>query len=421
MAGISRKFLRVLIAVAFLIVPFLNVVFSITYVSGGRAVVIELTSTIDGGAVELVRRGVNEALREDALVILYIDTYGGYLSAADSIIKLVKESDLKVYAYIPLGGKAVSAGSLIALSSAKIFMSPASVIGAAEPSPSDEKTLNYVRSRFRSLAEEMFKGNKTLIDIAESFVTENKVLTYDEAIKLGFAEPAANFEELKSKLGVDEVRYVRQSPWESFISLFATPIVSSLALAVGVLLIFIEILQAGFQGYGIAGALLIIISLYSMYVIPVNLLLLLVMISGMILLLVEIFTPGFGAFGVTGIILMGVSAYELIRSEPFGIPSSTPLVIALGLSMLAGLMLYIGYEAGKVRRIKQKSLKDRLLGSEGIAKTRITQTKSGVAYVLGEDWTAFSVGPVIEPNEKVKVVNVKGLILYVDKVETKQI
>ncbi|PUA32546.1 MAG: hypothetical protein B7O98_07820 [Zestosphaera tikiterensis] len=413
--NISGRFLRVLIVVFVLSAVFSSVVYTATYSSRGKAVVIELTSTIDGGAVELVRRGVNEALRDGALVILYIDTYGGYLSAADSIVKLVKDSGLEVYSYVPPGGKAVSAGSLIALSSVKIFMSPASVIGAAEPSPSDEKTLNYVRGRFRSLAEEIFKGNETLIKVAESFVTENRVLTYDEAVKLGFAEPVANFEELRVRLGVAEVTYVRQSLWESFISLFSSPVVSSLALTVGVLLIFVELLQAGFQGYAIAGVLLIILSLYAMSIIPVNLLFLLVMLSGMVLLLVEIFTPGFGAFGITGIILMGVSAYELIRSEPFGIPSSTPLVIALGLSMLAGLMLYVGYEAGKVRRIKQKPLRDRLVGSEGIAKTKITPTESGVVHVLGEDWTAFSVGPTIEPNEKVKVVDVKGLILYVDK------
>ncbi|MEO3993015.1 MAG: NfeD family protein [Desulfurococcaceae archaeon TW002] len=383
---------------------------------GRVGVVAELTSTIDGGAVEVVSRAVSEAVGRSSVLILYIDSYGGYLTATDSIIKIVMESGVVTYVYIPPGGKAASAGSLIALLGRKIFMGEASTIGAAQPSPSDEKTINYVVGRFRSLATIAFKGNETLVRIAEEFVTKNRVLSAAEAVVLGFAEPANSLEEVRQKLGLDELVVVGYTAWNHLISVFSVPIVSSIALIVGIALIFIEFVQAGFQGYAIAGIVLILLSLYSMWVVPVSLFALSLLIMGLILLLIEILTPGFGAFGITGLILMFVGAYETITRESFGIPSILPLVVAAGFAMLGGLMIYVGYEAGKVRRLKTKTLREKLIGEVGISKTRLTRETPGVVHVLGEDWTAYSVDEVIEPGTKVKVTDVKGLTLYVSKI-----
>lgn len=379
-------------------------------------VVAELTSTIDGGAVEVVSRAVSEAVRRSSVLILYVDSYGGYLAAADSIIKKVMESGVTTYVYVPPGGKAVSAGSLIALLGEKIFMGEASTIGAAQPSPSDEKTINYVAGRFRSLATIAFKGNETLVRVAEEFVTKNRVLSAAEAVALGLAEPANSLEDVKQRLGLDELVVISYTVWNHLISVFSAPIVSSIALMVGIALIFVEFVQAGFQGYAVAGIILILISLYSMSVVPVSLFALSLLMIGLVLLLIEILTPGFGAFGVTGLVLMFVGVYEIITSESFGIPSTLPLAIAVGLAMLGGLMIYIGYEAGKARRLKTKSLSEKLVGQTGISKTRLTREAPGVVYVLGEDWTAYSTDEVIEPGTEVRVVRVKGLTLYVTRV-----
>ncbi len=389
---------------------------SVASPQGRVGVVAELTSTIDGGAVEVVSRAVSEAVSRSSVLILYIDSYGGYLAAADTIIKMIMESGVVTYVYIPPGGKAASAGSLIALLGEKIFMGEASTIGAAQPSPSDEKTINYVVGRFRSLATIAFKGNETLVRIAEEFVTKNRVLSAAEAVALGFAEPANSLEEVKQRLGLDELVVIGYTAWNHLISVFSAPIVSSIALIVGIALIFVEFVQAGFQGYVVAGVVLILISLYAMLVVPVSLFALSLLIIGLILLLIEILTPGFGAFGITGLILMFVGAYETIIRESFGIPSTLPLAVAAGFAMLGGLMIYVGYEAGKVRRLKTKALRDKLIGEVGVSKTRLTREKPGVVYVLGEDWTAYPIEEVIEPGTRVRVTEVKGLTLYVSKI-----
>jgi len=384
--------------------------------SQGRVgVVAELTSIIDGGAVEIVSRAVNEAASRSSVLILYIDSYGGYLAAADSIIRIVAESGITTYVYIPPGGKAASAGALIALLGKKIFMGDASTIGAAQPSPSDEKTVNYVVGRFRSLAIIAFNNNETLVRIAEEFVTKNRVLSAAEAVTLGFAESANSLEEVKQRLGLDELVIVGYTVWDRIISVFSAPIVSSIALIIGIALIFVEFVQAGFQGYAIAGLVLILISLYAMSIVPVSVFAISLLIIGLILLLIEILTPGFGAFGVTGLILMLVGVYETIISESFGTPSALTLAVSAGFAMLGGLIIYVGYEAGKARRLKSKTLREKLIDEVGICKTRLTRETPGVVYVLGEDWTAYSTDEAIEPGTKVRVVEVKGLTLYVTK------
>ncbi|RLG82663.1 MAG: hypothetical protein DRO18_08565, partial [Thermoprotei archaeon] len=134
----------------------------------GSAVLIKLTTTVDGGAVSLIERGISE-LRSGESLIIEINTYGGYLAAADRVVELLGKVSNCV-AWVPPGGKAVSAGSLIALACGNVFMGPNSVIGAARPTPADEKVVNYVRGRFRAVAERAYGGNETLINIAERFV-----------------------------------------------------------------------------------------------------------------------------------------------------------------------------------------------------------------------------------------------------------
>ena len=228
-----------------------------------NGVLVSLSTSIDGGAISLIEKSVNSAKNNNAVLILEINTYGGYLAAADKIVELIKREKIECYSWIPPGAKAVSAGSLIALACKAIYMGPGSIIGASEPIPStDEKVLNYVAGRFRSLAEEMFEGNETLADIAEKFVRENLVLTDKEAYELGFAKRVNNLDELVKKLNIKIVDVIKPGLWERILSVISDPYITNTMLFLGTLLIVLEILITGFQGYVIAGILLIILSLY---------------------------------------------------------------------------------------------------------------------------------------------------------------
>ncbi|RLG89516.1 MAG: hypothetical protein DRO15_00140 [Thermoprotei archaeon] len=406
---VSRHLL-VSLLIAFIILIFLAT--SATSESERKGVLVSLSTNIDGGAVSLIEKGINSAKNRNAVLILEINTYGGYLAAADKIIELIKSERIECYSWIPPGSKAISAGSLIALACKEIYMGPGSVIGAAKPIPStDEKVINYVAGRFKSLAEEMFKGNKTLTDIAEKFVRENLVLTDKEAYEIGFARKATNLDELTEKLDIEIVDEINPGLWERILSVISDPYISNIMLFLGVFLIVLEVLITGFQGYVVAGILLIILSLYGMAVVPANMLAAALLVGGAVLLIAELYTPGFGVFGISGFILVGVGAYLLFTSEPYMVFGALQITTIALLVIGVGFMIFIGYKASKTIRMKKPKIEERIVGQEGVAKTDIEPTKPGVAYVAGEDWTALSIDEKIRAGEKVIVVEMKGLVL----------
>ena len=203
-------------------------------------VLIDLDIEISGGAVELVARALRVVERTNAkALILKINSYGGYLGATDIIVKRLIESNVTCYAWIPPGGKAVSAASLIALACHRIYMGEGASIGAAMPYPADEKVMNYVASRFRSLAERQFHKNKTLVEIAEKFVKENLVLTAEEAYKVGFAYKANTLLTILNENNLYIVEEVKPSYWEQIVSLISSPLIAPIMLAIGLSLIHI--------------------------------------------------------------------------------------------------------------------------------------------------------------------------------------
>jgi len=374
--------------------------------------VVELTGTVDGGMVSLVERSLR-TLQPGELLVLRIDSYGGYLSSADRIAELLVNSQVDCVAYVPPGCKAVSAASMIALACGKIYMGPGSVIGAAKPYPDDPKVVNYVASRFKALARRAF-NNETIEDIAVRFVTEALSLTDSEAEAYGLARRAGSLEEVLRELGAPRPRaYVSKDYWEQLISVISDPLIYSVALSIGFFLILAEIFTTGFQGYAIAGALLIAMALYGMSLIPPNLLVVVLLLSGAVLILVEVVNPGFQGFGVAGLVLLAIGLYSGLRDRPVPVSEPSVVVALAGLASLGAIFGVVVAKASQTIRMKKPSTRERLVGAEGVAKTDVGPTTPGVVYVLGEDWTAYSVEGTIRAGSKVVVKDVKGLILLV--------
>jgi membrane-bound serine protease (ClpP class) len=377
-------------------------------------VVVELVGNVDGGMVSLVERSLR-MLQPGELLVLRIDSYGGYLSSADRIAELLVNSQVDCVAYVPPGCKAVSAAAMVALACGRIYMGPASVIGAARPHPDDPKTVNYVASRFRALARRAF-NNETLEDIAARFVTESLTLTDSEAGAYGLARRAGSLEEVLRELGAPRPRaYVSKDYWEQVISVISDPLVYSIALSVGFFLILAEIFTTGFQGYAIAGALLIAMALYGMNIAPPNLLVVALLLSGAVLILVELMYPGLQGFGIAGLVLLAIGLYSGLRDRPVPVSEPSVMVAIAGLALLGAIFGVVVVKASQVIRMKRPSTRERLIGAEGIAKTDVTPTAPGVIHVLGEDWTAYSVEGTIKAGSRVVVRDARGLVLLVEE------
>ncbi len=407
--------MRVALVLALVVTALAVLVITEPASAGEGAVVVVLDGPIDAGAEHLVLRGIEEASSRGWALVLEINTYGGYLVSADRIVEMIKSSGLECATWIPPGGKAVSAGALIALGCGKIYMGKGSVIGAAEPRPADEKVVRYVESRFASLAEEAFGGDEELVQIARSFVTENRVLTYEDAVGVGFAEPAETLQQVLAGVGAGDHVTLRRGAVEDILSVITTPAVSALMINLGFFMILAEIFQTGFQGYAVVGFVLLVLGLYGMYVVPAPLAIIALLVAGAALLAIEVFTPGFGVFGISGAVLTAAAVAWALATQPPETRSGAQIALLVGLSMLGALMGYIVYEAGKIRRLKKLTLSEALVGKRGVAKTPLSESRAGVVHVAKEDWTAYSVEGEIGAGEEVEVVKVDGLILYVRK------
>jgi membrane-bound serine protease (ClpP class) len=144
----------------------------------GDTVVIPLNGEISPPTFLFLRRAVKAAEAAGAgAIVIEMNTYGGRLDTAAEITGVLNRTTIPTYTFI--NTNAGSAGSLIALATRYIYMSPVSAIGAAAPvlatgadlpATEKEKTLSYWSALVRSSS--MRNGHNP--DIGEAFMDKEK-------------------------------------------------------------------------------------------------------------------------------------------------------------------------------------------------------------------------------------------------------
>ena len=130
-------------------------------------VICEIDSDINSGVAVVVERAIKEAANADAIIFI-IDTPGGRVDSAIDITNSILEAPCTTVAYVR-GMGAISAGALISFACDYIVMAPGTNIGASTPimlgaegpMAVDEKSMSFVRARYRALGEE--KGHNPLL------------------------------------------------------------------------------------------------------------------------------------------------------------------------------------------------------------------------------------------------------------------
>jgi membrane-bound serine protease (ClpP class) len=152
----------------------------------GDTVVVALSGEISPPLHLFLRRAVKAAENAGAsALIIDMNTYGGRLDAAADICAVLNRTTIPTYTFI--NTNAGSAGSLIALATRHIYMSPVSAIGAAAPvlaSGADltgtekDKTLSYWSALVRNSATR--NGHNP--DIGEAFMNKEKEVRIGERV-----------------------------------------------------------------------------------------------------------------------------------------------------------------------------------------------------------------------------------------------
>ena len=413
-----------------------------------------------------------EALALDAdAVILQLNTYGGEVSAADSIRTRLLNSPIPVYVFID--DNAASAGALIAIACDSIYMKPGGKIGAAtvvnqtgEQVP--DKYQSYMRATMRATAEAhgkdtLIMGTDTIISwhrdpaIAEAMVDPKlyvegvsdtgQVLTFtaSEAITHGFCEGTAeSIEDVIAQVGIEEyeLKSYQPSAMDKVIGFLINPLVSGVLIMIIIGGIYFELQSPGVGfalGASIVAALLYFAPLY-LEGMAENWELIL-FIVGIILVMVEIFAiPGFGVAGIAGIIAMITGlTLSLIDNVVFEDPEFTgeglgllmkslslvlvAVLLGIILSLWATRKLLTSTAFGNLSLKSEQRTEEgfigveteqlSLVGEEGVAHTVLRP--SGRVMIKDKLYDAKSEYGFIEKGEAIRVIRYETGQVYVVK------
>lgn len=413
-----------------------------------RVLVASIDGMIDLGQGPFVERVLNEAERSNARwVVLEVNTFGGRVDAAVLIRDHLMRSRVPTVAFV--NPRAISAGALISLAAEKIVIAPGGTIGAATPvqmggpgegsSPTDEKTVSYVRKEFRATADARGRPGKiaeAMVDPdveIEGLIDKGKLLTLTtrDALQHGVADAeASDIPGLLRELGVAnaEVERVSENWAERLLRFLTHPAISSLLMTLALLGVVVELRSPGFGIPGLVGLSCLALFFWGHWLVRlVGWEQVLLIGVDLALLALEVFViPGFGVAGILGILALGAG----LSSSLFGAGASlrevgtavVRVVISSALAVTGSLLVlrFLPALPGGRRLVLGATLSERgpealgrmsLMGVTGVCITPLRP--AGIATLNDRRVDVVSEGGFVESGERVVVVRDEGIRVVV--------
>jgi membrane-bound serine protease (ClpP class) len=424
---------------------------------GPQATRIELKGPIGPAMSRYVEQSIADAgRREDALIILEMDTPGGLDTSMRDIIQTILASPVPVVAYVaPGGARAASAGTYILYASHVAAMAPATNLGAAtpisvggEPTPppvvpggeekhkdgqdfpagtaGERKAVNDAVAYIRALAQ--LRGRNA--DWAEAAVRGAASLSADDALAQHVIEIVAkNVPDLLVQLQGRKIKTSDREwtldtrslavrsvapDWRTRLLLILThPTIAYGLLLVGIYGLLLEGYNPGAVLPGVVGALSLLLGLYGLQLLAVNYAGLALMALGVGLIVTEFFMPAFGSLGVGGVAAFVIGSIMLFDNQASGMQMALPLIV--GIAIAGGLiMVGIGWLAARARRRPVSAGVETMIGAV-VEATGDCQDRCVVRYG-GELWNARAARP-LRAGQQARIVKVVELTLWVEPLE----
>ncbi|MBW7957459.1 MAG: nodulation protein NfeD [Deltaproteobacteria bacterium] len=428
MANLFRPFL--LLAAAILIQAFPS------YSSAKEILYVKAEGVVNPVMAGYLLDNFEDAAERDAeAVIIQLDTPGGLDLSMRDIVKAMLASEVPVVVYVaPAGSRAGSAGVFITYSADIAAMAPGTNIGSAHPVSMGGQMDETMAEKVENDAVAYIKGIAAKrgrnAEWAELAVRESKNITAEEALNLGVINiVAASRDELIQKLDGMKVETITGERALSTADLrvvevemdlryrilgaISNPNVAYILMILGLIGIYFELSNPGAVYPGVIGAISLILAFYAFQTLPVNYAGFILIGLGVVFFILELMVVSYGLLAIAGVVSLLLGSLMLFDSPaPYfriSIWVILPAVILMT-AVVIGAMLY----AVRVHRRRPVSGTDLLVGSIGVASDDLGGEKEGSVYVEGEYWNAVSDVPV-KGGEKVRVVEVKGLLLKVTK------
>jgi len=397
---------------------------------------IKIDGAINPVAATFIHRSIEKASNDNAsCLLIHLNTPGGLLKSTRIIVGDILESPVPVIVYVsPAGAHAGSAGVFVTLAADIAAMAPGTNIGAAHPitmqgtpdSIMNNKSTNDAAAFIRTIAE---YRNRNL-EWAEDAVRQSVAITETEALRKNIIDLiASNDRELLSQIDGrtikrDSSRFVLHTRGatiqllemgftEKLLNIISDPDIAYILLMLGLLGLLFELFNPGIIFPGIIGFISLVLAFYALNTLPVNYAGLALIVFGVVLLLLEIKVVSHGMLAIGGIVALLTGSLMLIRpGSGLELMRISRTLIISTVAITSGFFLFVIGMGIKAQRRKPVTGIKALVGETAITLDELNP--SGKVRIHGEIWNAISISGVINIEEKVRVTDVKNLILYVE-------
>jgi len=414
-----------------LLLPFL--------VDAQNVISIKIDGSINPTSAAFIEKAINKASDEKAqCLIIHLNTPGGLLKSTRVIVSAILESSVPIVVYVsPGGAHAGSAGVFITMAAHIAAMAPSTNIGAAHPvslqggtdAIIDDKTTNDAAAFIRTIAEK----RKRNLEWAEAAVRKSVSITEGEAVRIKVVDLIATNEQdllkqidsriveldvgtktlqtLHARVDKEEMSFA-----ERIFDLISDPNIAYILMMLGFYGLLFELYSPGAIVPGIIGGICLILAFYAMHTLPLNYAGLALIIFAIILFILEVKIISHGILGIGGVIALALGSMMLIRSnsalEFIRISRSVILATTIATALFFFFLIRL---AIKAQKIKPRTGMEGLIGEVGETLARLDPL--GMVRVHGELWKAESKSGIIEQGQKVKVMAIKNLTLFVEQLK----
>jgi membrane-bound serine protease (ClpP class) len=390
----------------------------------------DMINPISGRYLE---RGIREAEEQGAAAVLIeLSTPGGLLDATQDLTSAMLTARVPVVVYVtPPGTHAASAGVFITMAGHVAAMAPSTRIGAATPVSGDgsdipddvfQKILNDTAEYGRSIAEARDRN----ADWAEEAVRDAVVVGAAEAVEIDVVDLVAESRgelleaidgttvgipggEVTLATAGAPVVELPMSPFEDVLMALSNPNIAVILLSLGSLGIYFELSAPGSFFPGIAGAIAIILGLFSLGTLPINYAGLALLLLGLALMGAEIWVASGGVLGIGGAVAFVLGAFLLIddTQAPF-LEVSRPLIYGITLALVL-------FSLVAVRAVMRSRHRTVAIGGYDMVGHVATVRGTSSVYVDGELWSARRAdGAALTDRTRVRVTGRDGMTLIVE-------
>jgi membrane-bound serine protease (ClpP class) len=370
------------------------------------------------------------------LIIIEMDTQGGYDTSMRAIIKTMLNSGIPCAVYVsPQGARAASAGFFIMMAADIAAMAPGTNTGAAHPVSATggeiekvmkEKITNDAAAYIKTLA----KNRQRNPEMAEKAVRESQSYTAEECLKsqlidMIVADRSDLIKQFSGKtitlhngravtlnIQNDKIINLTMSDRQKFLRTITNPSLAYFLLIFGLIGLYIEFTHPGVAIPGILGGISLLLAFLAFQILPINYVGLFLILLAIGFFIAEIKVQGFGMLGVGGIVSFILGSMMLINSP---IPEMRPamsLIISFALCF-AFIFLFLTFKVIQAMNRRLETGREGIIGESGVARTDI-DNHSGKVFVHGEWWNAVADG-LIPKGTRVQVETMNNLVLKVKK------